>query len=69
MTVLRIFEFEHNRREAVRQEYELAREHYGEVRAHRQVFNPDHTKRFRDARQRLDRASELLRLAERGTGN
>lgn len=58
--ILRAFSFEHNVSHAIRQEYDLARQHYDDVCAHRNVFDPAHTERFRDARDRLNRARELM---------
>jgi hypothetical protein len=55
-----LFDLEHNREEAARQEYELAKQHYDFVNAHRNVFNPEHTQKFRDARDRLNKAHSLL---------
>ena len=60
MTVLRVFNFEHNVRDVIHQEYAMARQHYDEVCASRKVFDPAHTERFRDARERLNRARELM---------
>ena len=54
-----LFVIERNRPEAIRQEFDLAKQHYDGVCASRDVFNPDHTERFRDARERLNRAREL----------
>lgn len=53
------FVIEHNVREAIRQEYELARKHYDEACATLSVYNPTHSERFRAARERLNRARDL----------
>lgn len=56
--VLRAFSHEHNRAEVARQEYEAAKEHYGQVLEHRNPLNPDHNRRFHDASDRLEAARE-----------
>lgn len=60
MILAGFFSFQHNRDEAIRQEYFLARSHYDEVLALRDVFNPAHTERFRAARDRLNLAREFM---------
>ena len=56
--VLRAFTHDHNRAEVVRQEYEMAKEHYRQVLLHCDPLNSDHTRRFHDALDRLDAARE-----------
>ena len=56
--VLRAFAHEHNRPEVARQEYDAAKDHYRRVLLHCDPLNPDHTRRFHDALDRLDAARE-----------
>lgn len=53
------FSLDHNVPAAVRQEYELARKHMGEVRAFLDDSRDDHAERYLDAQDRLNRAREL----------
>lgn len=54
--ILRAFTHDHNPLEVAEQEYEMAKEHYRQVLLHCDPLNPDHTRRFHDALDRLDAA-------------
>jgi hypothetical protein len=59
MTITGLFRIEHNIREAIRQEYYLARQHYDDVCGRLDHTSPDSTERYRDAAERLSQAREL----------
>lgn len=63
MNIGGMFVIEHNRLEAIAQEYQLAKQHVREVCLHRDPTNPDHHRRFKDAMERQEVAREAyLRL-------
>lgn len=51
---------QHNIPEAIRQEYELAREGYDRLFVTRNIFNHDHNDRYHAARERLNRAKDMM---------
>ena len=56
--VIRAFAHEHNRAEVARQEYDAAKEHYGQVLRSRDPLDAEHNRRFHDAVERLGAARE-----------
>jgi len=59
MLISSAFEFTHNRDAALWQEFELAQQEYDAVRL-LPVFTPSRSEKYRAARERLNRARELL---------
>jgi hypothetical protein len=60
MELSEYFTIAHNVPDAIRQEIDLARQHYDQVTACRDVFNRSHGERWRDARDRLNKARDLM---------
>jgi hypothetical protein len=58
MVIYEGFTHTHNAHEVIRQEYQLAKQHFQEVLMYRDSTNPDHQKRFRDALDRQEAARE-----------